>query len=90
MEGLGYIIPIPVLKHFLEDFEKNGSRVSFPGMPFDYEKMESAALRRYYKMQAGQTGVLVQDIDAGTHAKEVLKQGNISAIQMDGGCVSFG
>ena len=66
VEGVGYIIPIPVLHHFLEDYEKNGSSMGFPTMPFDYEKMESAALRRHRKMQEGHSGVLVQTIVAGT------------------------
>lgn len=46
-----YIIPTPVVFHFLDDFANNGTYTGFPVMGVDWQRMDSAALR-----QAGESG----------------------------------
>ena len=61
-ESLGYIIPPDIIRHFLEDI-KDGKVDGFPDFLFSMGNMESPAKRRYYKMDAGRTGVVVEDVD---------------------------
>ena len=61
-EALGYIIPPDIIRHFLSDI-KDGKVDGFPDLPFESDQMESPAKRRYYKMDSGRTGVIVEDVD---------------------------
>jgi hypothetical protein len=45
-ENIGYIIPPPVIQHFIRDFERNGRYTAFPGLGIEWQKMESPFLRR--------------------------------------------
>ena len=62
-ESLGYIIPPDIIQHFLVDI-RDGKVDGFPDGLFSEENMESPVKRRYYKMDAGQSGVIVQDVDS--------------------------
>lgn len=44
-DGIGYIIPSPILMHVLEDFSKNGRITGTGSMPFKYQTTENAAIR---------------------------------------------
>jgi S1-C subfamily serine protease len=56
VENVGYVIPTPVVHHFLNDFINNGHFTGFPSLGIQWQRMESAALRKAYKMAAGQKG----------------------------------
>ena len=61
-ESLGYIIPPDIIRHFLKDIE-DGRVDGFSDKLFDHDQMESLARRRYYRMESGQTGVIVEHVD---------------------------
>ncbi len=44
-ENIGYVIPTPVINHFLDDYERNGTFTGFPALGVQWQRMESAALR---------------------------------------------
>lgn len=44
-ENIGWIIPTPVINHFLTDFTTNGSFTGFPALGIKWQRMESAFLR---------------------------------------------
>ena len=44
-ENIGYIIPPPVIQHFITDFERNGRYTAFPALGVEWQKMESPFLR---------------------------------------------
>ncbi len=60
-EALGFIIPSDIIRHFLVDI-RDGRVDGFPDLLFSEDQMESPAKRRYYKMDSGRTGVIVQDV----------------------------
>ena len=68
-ESLGYIIPPEILRHFLKDIE-DGRVDGFSDFLFAQDQMESESKRRYYRMGAGRTGVVVEDVKkaAGDHS----------------------
>ena len=45
-ENIGYIIPPPVIQHFITDFERNGRYTAFPALGVEWQKMESPFLRK--------------------------------------------
>ena len=57
-ENIGYMIPTPVIEHFLKDIE-DGSYNNFPVLGLDTQKMESPSMKRKYGIGDKQTGVLV-------------------------------
>ena len=61
-ESLGYIIPPDIIRHFLIDIQ-DGRVDGFSDFLFSKGQMESPAKRRYYKMDSGLTGVIVEDAD---------------------------
>ena len=62
-ESLGYIIPPEIIRHFLKDIQ-DGKVDGFSDSLFKIDQMESPVKRRYYKMKAGCTGVVVDDVDS--------------------------
>lgn len=45
-ENIGYVIPTPVILHFIRDYEKNGEYTGFPVLGVEWQKMENPDLRR--------------------------------------------
>ena len=62
-EALGYIIPPDVIRHFLADIQ-DGKVDGVSDFLFVIDHMESPAKRRYYRMDPGQTGVVVDNVDS--------------------------
>jgi len=83
-ENIGYIIPVPVVKHFLEDIEKNkGNYTGFCDIGAQIQLMESDNIRKAMGMQPGQTGVLVNKIFPLSHASTVLQKDDV-ILEIDG------
>ena len=52
-ENIGYVIPTPVLEHFINDYERNGQYTAFPALGIEWQKMESPFMRNALGMQVG-------------------------------------
>jgi S1-C subfamily serine protease len=50
-ENIGYIIPTPVIQHFITDYERNGAYTGFPCLGVEWQKMENPDMRRALKMK---------------------------------------
>ena len=50
-ENIGYVIPPPVIHHFLDDFERNGRYTGFPALGLEWQKMESPFLQKSMRMK---------------------------------------
>lgn len=59
-EALGYMIPPDIIRHFLADI-RDGRVDGFSDALFDNGPMESPSKRRFYRMGADRTGVIVED-----------------------------
>ena len=84
-EALGYIIPPDMIRHFLEDIQ-DGKVDGFADSLFVCDQMESSSKRRYYKMDSGCTGVIVDHVNPSL-GKDSLRADDI-ILEIDGYKVS--
>jgi len=75
-ENIGYMVPVPVIKHFLKDIE-DSKYDGIPGLAMSFQKMENPDIRCKYHMSKGQTGMLVNRIYPGSPAEGILKSGDV-------------
>ena len=81
-QNIGYLVPIPIVKHFLKDIE-DGKYNGFADLGLTTQKMENPAIRHYYGLDENETGKLVAEIVYNSSLKGVLQKGDI-LISIDG------
>lgn len=75
-ENIGYMIPTPIIQHFLTDVEDGKSQgFGFPG--FLVQSMENPAMRRKYSVDDNQTGILAHKIYPNSPADGIMEVGDI-------------
>mmetsp|Transcript_924 Transcript_924/g.2898 ORF Transcript_924/g.2898 Transcript_924/m.2898 type:complete len:538 (+) Transcript_924:178-1791(+) len=83
-ENIGFIIPVPIINHFLRDVEKNsGVYVGFPALGISCQAMENTQLRSFYGMKTNETGVLICKIRPLTDSAQKLKEHDV-ILEIDG------
>jgi S1-C subfamily serine protease len=75
-QNIGYVIPAPVLRHFLDDFV-DGRYEGFPDLPLRYFYLNSPALRRERGLPDDRSGVIVMEVAASSDLVGVLKPGDV-------------
>lgn len=50
-ENIGYVIPTPVIDHFISDYARNGHYTAFPALGIEWQKMESPFMRKALGMK---------------------------------------
>lgn len=76
-ENIGYIIPAPVIFHFLEDYNRNGRYTGFPTVGIYWQVLENPAMRACLKMQPDQKGVFISRVEATAPSHKALKSGDV-------------
>ncbi|KAF5203120.1 Protease do-like 10 protein [Thalictrum thalictroides] len=76
-ENIGYIIPVPVIKHFISGVEECGKYVGFCSLGLSCQPTENVQLRQYFRMHNELTGVLVSKINPLSDAHRILKKDDI-------------
>ncbi|EOA16309.1 hypothetical protein CARUB_v10004459mg [Capsella rubella] len=76
-ENIGYIIPTPVIKHFITGVEECGKYIGFCAMGVSCQPMENAQLRRGFQMSPEMTGVLISKINPLSDAHRILKKDDV-------------
>ncbi|XP_076885903.1 protease Do-like 10, mitochondrial [Bidens hawaiensis] len=76
-ENIGYIIPVPVIKHFVDGVEARGNYSGFCSLGLSCQPTENLQLREYFRMRPELTGVLVSRINPLSNAYDVLKKDDI-------------
>ena len=84
-ESLGYMIPPDIIRHFLADI-KDGRVDGFSDFLFAQGTMESESKRRFFKMDADMSGVIVEDV-AKVLGDKSIKPDDI-IVEIDGHKVS--
>lgn len=77
VENIGYVIPTPVIQHFIQDYEKNGGYTGFPSLGVEWQKMENPDLRMSMGMKADQKGVRIRRIEPTAPEFQVLKPSDV-------------
>ena len=75
-ENIGYMVPSPVINHFLIDVE-DGRYDGFPVCGITYQTMENASIKRKFGLKDGQEGALVLSILSGSPAEGKLQPGDV-------------
>jgi len=75
-DNIGYMIPVLVIKHFLNDLD-DGNYEGFPMLGIDFKNTENAALREFYGITNEEGGVLVTKILPFSPAFGNLKEGDV-------------
>ena len=71
-DNIGYMVPIPILKHFLKDLE-DGKRDGFPGFGVQTQDMQNPAIRKIHQVPDDATGALVYHINYNSPAKGIIE-----------------
>ncbi len=76
VDNIGYMIPSPMIQHFLSDVE-DGQYDGFPLLGINYQQMESPSLRRKFQLKDDQSGVLVAYINWDSPTRDILQEGDV-------------
>lgn len=76
VEKSGYIVPVPVIRHFLEDVE-DGVVQGVPTLGCHWQCLENDALRAYLGMAPDQTGILITRVVEGSAAASQLEEQDV-------------
>ncbi|KAG8094203.1 hypothetical protein GUJ93_ZPchr0012g18789 [Zizania palustris] len=63
VENIGYVIPTPVINHFIQDYETSGEYTGFPILGIEWQKMENPDLRKAMGMKPDQKGVRIRRLE---------------------------
>ncbi|CAF1312009.1 unnamed protein product [Rotaria sordida] len=76
-QSIGYIMPVSVIKHVLNDIELHNKYTAFPIMRFNYQPMENTSYREYLKLNDDQHGILVTSVEQACILNKVLKEDDV-------------
>lgn len=85
-QNIGYIIPTPIINHFLKDSE-DGQYAGFPYLGLHFSNTENKALRKYYGLADDAGGVLVTSMFPFSSADGFLNEGDI-ILEINGVAIS--
>jgi hypothetical protein len=78
VENIGYVVPVNVIHHFLDDVKRHGSYSGVCGVGMRLQAMENEQLRKHFRMKDDKdTGVLVVSIASLAPASKVLQKGDV-------------
>ncbi|CAI9766755.1 unnamed protein product [Fraxinus pennsylvanica] len=77
VENIGYVIPTPVIMHFIQDYEKNGVYTGFPILGVKWQKMENLDLRTSTGMSPDQKGVRIRRIEPTAPESHLLRPSDV-------------
>jgi len=75
-QNIGYMIPVPVIRHFLED-SADGVYDGFPLLGVEYFSTENSALKEVYRIPDQETGVLITHVQPFSAAEGFLKKDDV-------------
>jgi hypothetical protein len=81
-ENIGYMVPVPVIEHFLTDME-DGHYDGFPEDGMVIQPLENAGLKKMFGLSEEQSGALVTSVTAGSPAGNRIFPGDV-LLSIDG------
>ena len=82
VENIGYMVPSPVIKHFLKDIA-DGKYDGIPELGISTQEMENPDIRLRFGMSKTDTGALISHIDPDSPTRGVLRSGDV-VLSIDG------
>ena len=81
-QNIGYMIPVPIIRHFLKEVE-GGKYVGFPKGEVLWQPMDNEALRSFHQLRKDETGVLISAIYENSLFEGTLFPGDV-LLSVDG------
>ncbi len=75
-ENIGYVIPVPIIEHFIADLE-DGSYDGFPDDGIATQPLENRILRESVHIPNTETGVYVFKVIPGSSADGIIRPGDV-------------
>ncbi|CAF2062523.1 BnaC06g27140D [Brassica napus] len=76
-KNTGYIIPTPVVKHFISGVEENDQFPGFCSLGILCQHMQNARMRNYFKMTSKMIGILIKRINPSSSSYGILKKDDV-------------
>ncbi len=85
-QSIGYMIPVPIILHFLEDV-KRGRYVGVPELGIMGHNTENKSMRRYYSLADKVGGIVVTHVVPYSSVDGLLQEGDV-VLELDGTPIS--
>jgi S1-C subfamily serine protease len=82
-QSVGYLIPLPIVHHFLKDYQNHGRYVGFCKLGIHLQTLENGALRAQLGLSADQSGIAVNSVQPICAAMGVLQKRDV-IVAVDG------
>eukprot|EP00546_Thalassionema_frauenfeldii_P001705 CAMPEP_0178934138 /NCGR_PEP_ID=MMETSP0786-20121207/23701_1 /TAXON_ID=186022 /ORGANISM="Thalassionema frauenfeldii, Strain CCMP 1798" /LENGTH=513 /DNA_ID=CAMNT_0020611897 /DNA_START=212 /DNA_END=1753 /DNA_ORIENTATION=+ len=82
-ENIGYVVPVTVVQHFLEDIQRHGRYTGFCTFGISYYMLENASFRRSLGMKDGMSGVRIGSVDPTAASLNILQKNDV-ILEIDG------
>ncbi|CAF1036970.1 unnamed protein product [Didymodactylos carnosus] len=76
-QSCGYIIPVPVILHFLDEIQEHGRYIGYPQLALRWSPLENDYLKDYLHIPRNKHGILVNYIDPVSNIYQVLKENDV-------------
>jgi len=76
-QSIGYIIPVPVIQHVLDDIKLHNEYTAFPRMAFQYQLMENSSHRKYLRLNDDQHGIMVTLVELTCTLSQILQKDDV-------------
>eukprot|EP01087_Luapelamoeba_hula_P016967 TRINITY_DN5288_c0_g1_i2.p1 TRINITY_DN5288_c0_g1~~TRINITY_DN5288_c0_g1_i2.p1 ORF type:complete len:689 (-),score=98.87 TRINITY_DN5288_c0_g1_i2:55-2121(-) len=76
-ENIGFIIPIPIVNHFLKDLERHGKYTGFGGMGIQCQPLENMQLRKFLATPPETTGVMINHVEKVSGSYGILQKDDV-------------
>jgi S1-C subfamily serine protease len=73
-ENIGYVVPVTVVQHFLEDIRRHGHYTGFCSMGARLAHLENGAFRKSLGMKTHQSGIVINDMAPMSACKSLLQK----------------
>ena len=76
-ENIGWIIPTPVVAHFLAEYARTKEFPGFPVLGVYFQRLESEALRAKHGLAKDHKGIMIRAIEPTSCSHGVLREGDV-------------
>jgi len=76
-ENIGYVVPVTVVQHFLEDIQRHGNYTGFCSLGITLNLLENTSFRKSLGMTEGQSGIQLKSINPTSPCREVLQKKDV-------------
>ncbi|XP_019088189.1 PREDICTED: putative protease Do-like 11, mitochondrial [Camelina sativa] len=73
----GFVIPTPIVKHFITGVQESRQYSGFGSLDLSYQSLENVHIRNHFKMSPEMTGILINKVYSSSGAHKILRKYDI-------------